>query len=115
MVTTSFRLFSLSLLATLWGVQPVLAQTSYPCVNDVPNCCEVRIPFHTQGRCDFLAGRRGVDNCVKLRLWRRIDMFDMAFADQTGTENGKLNGELHDDPLHFAFRRIASITTKSLR
>jgi hypothetical protein len=29
-------------------------------------------------------------------------MLDMAFADQTGTENGELNGELHDDPLHFS-------------
>src|ERR1700730_2239325 len=78
------------------------------------HCCEVRIPFHTPGRCDRLADRRGVDNSVKLRLWLLIDMLDMAFADQTGTENGELNGELHDDPLHFAFRRIASITTKSL-
>jgi hypothetical protein len=40
-------------------------------------------------------------------------MLDMAFADQTGTENSELNGELHDDLLHLALRRIANITTNS--
>ena len=32
-----FRLFSLSVIAALWGAQAALAQASYPCVNDAPD------------------------------------------------------------------------------
>ena len=57
---------------------------------------EIRVPFHASAGRRLLAGRRGIDDGIELRPRLGGDMLDMAFADQSGTENGKLDGLIHD-------------------